>query len=72
MKLPPQSRIHNVFHVVFLKKLNGAPPATPATLPLINHGRILPEPEKALRARLNHGVWEIMMKWVGQTAANAT
>jgi hypothetical protein len=72
LALPPQSRIHNVFHVVFLKKFHGAPPATPATLPPIKHGRILPEPEKALRARLNRGVWEIMVKWAGQAAANAT
>jgi hypothetical protein len=72
LELPPQSRIHNVFHVVFLKKFNGAPPATPATLPPIKHGRILPEPEKVLRARLNHDMWEIMVKWAGQAAANAT
>jgi hypothetical protein len=72
LELPPQSRIHNVFHVVFLKKFNGAPHATPATLPPIKHGCILPEPEKVLRARLNHGVWEIMVKWARQAAANAT
>jgi hypothetical protein len=57
---------------VFLKKFHGAPPATPATLPPIKHGSILPEPEKALRARLNRAVWEIMVKWAGQAAANAT
>jgi hypothetical protein len=72
LELSPQSRIHNVFHVVFLKKFNGAPSATPTTLPPIKHGRILPEPEKALHARLNRGVWKIMVKWAGQAAANAT
>jgi hypothetical protein len=72
LELPPQSRIHNVFHVVFLKKFNVAPPATPATLSPIKHGRILPEPEKVLRTRFNHDVWKIMVKWVGQAAANAT
>jgi hypothetical protein len=72
LELPPQSCIHNVFHVVFLKKFHVAPPATPATLPPIKHGCILPEPEKALSARLNRGVWEIMVKWAEQAAANAT
>jgi hypothetical protein len=72
LELPPQSRIHNAFHVVFLKKFNGSPPIAPATLPPIKHGRVVPEPEKVLRVRLNRGVWEIMVKWARQAAANAT
>jgi hypothetical protein len=72
LELPPQFHIHNVFHMLFLKKFNGSPSAAPATLPPIKHGRVLPKPEKVLRARLNRGVWEIMVKWVGQAAANAT
>jgi hypothetical protein len=72
LELPPQSCIHNIFHVVFLKKFNGSPPAAPATLPPIKHGRVLPEPEKILRIHLNRGVWEIMVKWAEQAATNAT
>jgi len=37
LKLPPRSRIHSVFHVVFLKKYEGAPPAEIVQLPAINH-----------------------------------
>jgi len=55
LKLPPRSRIHSVFHVVFLKKYEGAPPAEIVQLPAINHGRVLPAPTKAIRARLNRG-----------------
>jgi hypothetical protein len=65
LELPPQSRIHNVFHVVFLKKFNGSPPAAPATLPPIKHGRVLPEPEKFLRTRLNRDVL-----WMPSLASN--
>jgi hypothetical protein len=58
--------------VVFLKKFNGVPPPTPIPLPPIKHGRVLPQPEKVLRAHLNRGMWEIMVKWVGQADANTT
>jgi hypothetical protein len=72
LALPPKCRIHDVFHVVFLKKFTGTPPATVPRLPPIKHGRVLPQPEKVLRARLNRGVWEILVQWMGQAAADAT
>jgi hypothetical protein len=62
LALPPQTCIHNVFDVVFLKKFNGVPPAAPVPLPPIKHGRVLPQPEKVLHSRLNRRVWEIMVK----------
>jgi hypothetical protein len=33
---------------------------------------MLPQPEKVLRTRLNRGVWEILVQWMGQTTADAT
>jgi hypothetical protein len=42
LALPPKCRIHDVFHVVFLKKLTGTPPAAVPRLPPIKHGRVLP------------------------------
>jgi hypothetical protein len=72
LALPPKCRIHDVFHVVFLKKFTGTPPATVPRLPPIKHGRVLPQPEKVLRARLNRGMWEILVQWMGQAAADAT
>ena len=72
LELPPRSRIHSVFHVVFLKKYEGAPPAEIVQLPAINHGRVLPAPTKAIRARLNRGNWEVLIQWIGRPAGDAT
>jgi hypothetical protein len=44
LALPPKCRIHDVFHVVFLKKFMGAPPTAVPRLPPIKHGRVLPQP----------------------------
>jgi hypothetical protein len=50
LRLSAKARIHNVFHVAFLKKFEGlAPQNTP--LPHIVHGRAVPTPEKVARAR---------------------
>jgi hypothetical protein len=38
LQLPPRSRIHDVFHVVFLKKFGGTPPSAVPSLPLLTHG----------------------------------
>jgi hypothetical protein len=51
LQLPPKSRIHDVFHVVFFKKFEGTPPEAPPRLPPMNHGRVLPVPSRVLRAR---------------------
>jgi hypothetical protein len=57
---------------LFLKKFKGTPPATVPRLPPIKNGRVLLQPEKVLHARLNRSVWEIMVQWMGQSAADAT
>jgi hypothetical protein len=41
-------------------------------LPPINHGRVLPQLEKVQHAHLNRDAWEILVKWMGQAAANVT
>ena len=56
LQLPPRAKIHNVFHVVFLKKHQGDPPATMVPLPLVVHGRVVPTPDSVKRACLNRGV----------------
>jgi hypothetical protein len=72
LALPPGSRLHSVFHVVFLKEFVGEPPTTVDQLPPIQHGRVLPTPLKVLRARLNRGRWEILVQWAGCPPADTT
>jgi len=72
LQLPARAKIHNVFHVVFLKKHQGVPPAAPIPLPLVVHGRVIPTPASVKRARLNRGVWELSVHWVGRDASDST
>ena len=70
--LPPKARIHDVFHVVFLKKFQGDPPTDIVPLPVIAHGQALPEPATISRAKPNGDSWDILVQWVGRGPAEAT
>ena len=72
LALPPQARMHDVFHVGLLKKFHGAPPEAPPPLPLVHHNAIIPEPEHAVRQRAARGVQQILVQWKGQSSALAT
>lgn len=72
LRLPAKTRIHDVFHVVFLKKHQGDPPTETVPLPPIVHGRAVPTPAKVIRARLNRGAWELSVQWVGRAVSEAT
>ena len=72
LQLPDNAKIHDVFHVGLLKKFEGAPPSAVPLLPPLVHGRVLPSPEKVVRARLNRGMWQLLVRWVGRSAADAT
>jgi hypothetical protein len=72
LELPPRARIHNVFHVGLLKKYQGPPPTEPPPLPLLHHGTINPEPERAVWYRLARGVHQVLIQWKGTSAASAT
>jgi hypothetical protein len=72
LELPPQAKIHDVFHVGLLKKWVGEPPASVPALPELLHGAALPEPERVVRSRLARGVHEVLVRWKGQPASAAT
>jgi hypothetical protein len=71
LQLPPNAKIHNVFHVVFLKKFEGSPPAHTPQLPPIVRGRVVPVPEKVVRAWPTTSSWEVLTQWQGKTATEA-
>ncbi|XP_072146537.1 uncharacterized protein [Setaria viridis] len=70
--LPPKARIHDVFHVAFLKKHYGEPPVDVVPLPAIAHGCALPTPLAIVRARPLHNSWDLLVQWVGHDPAEAT
>ena len=72
LQLLNKARIHNVFHVVFLKKYHGTAPTDIVPLPTVVHGHAVPEPGHIVRTRLNHGVWELLVQWLSQSPAAST
>jgi hypothetical protein len=72
LQLPANARIHDVFHVALLKKFEGTTPDKVISLPPILHGRILPVPEKVVKARMNRGVWEVLVHWLGRSATDTS
>jgi hypothetical protein len=72
LQLPPRARIHDVFHVALLKKFEGTAPSQLVPLPDILHGRVIPSPDKVVKARLNRGIWELLVQWVGRAATDAS
>ena len=72
LQLPEGARLHDVFHVGLLKQWRGDPPATPAAVPPILDGRLLPAPETVVRAQLRRGNWKLLVKWQGLSEEDAT
>ena len=72
LQLPETARFHDVFHVGLLKQWRGDPPATPAVVPPVSEGRLLPAPEQVVRAELRRGHWKLLVKWHGLPTDAAT
>jgi hypothetical protein len=72
LQLPPKAQIHNIFHVVFLKKFEGTPPAEPTPLPSIVRDRAVAQPDSVVRARSAGSSWELLVRWQGKSMAEAT
>ncbi|KAG2613275.1 hypothetical protein PVAP13_4KG348088 [Panicum virgatum] len=61
LALPQRTRLHDVFHVGLLKMFVGTPPEDSPPLPDVHHGAAVPEPERAVRARLARRVRQILV-----------
>jgi transposase InsO family protein len=72
LDLPPGTRLDDVFHVGLLKKYIGVPPDTPAKLPPIHHGAVVPVPACVLRLRMNEGVRQALVQWEGLSPSSAS
>jgi hypothetical protein len=72
LQLPAGARIHGVFNVALLKPYRGEPPAAPPALPPASDGRLLPAPEKALKAQQRRRVWRLLIQWQGLPTEDAT
>ena len=72
LQLLARARLHDVFHVVFLKKFHGTPPSSLPLLSNIYHGKVVPTPATVLRSRLNHGTWEVLIRWKDLMASDKT
>jgi len=78
LALPPGSQIHDVFHVSLLRKhLGPVTPSSPELPPVSVTSVVLPQPEVVLdRCVIRKGNYrpksEILVKWVGAPAEDAT
>jgi len=77
LQLPPQSKIHPVFHVSQLKPKLGTTAVPIPILPLVDSDGVLqPEPSAVLARRSspknNRPFIEVLVRWEGQSAEDAT
>jgi hypothetical protein len=72
LQLPPRAKIHDVFHVSLLQNFVGDVLTAIVPLPPLLHGRVFLEPESVVKARMNRGVWELLVRWLGRSAAQAS
>jgi hypothetical protein len=63
LQLSTHAKIHNVFHVVFLKKFEGTPLAATPPLPSIVHGHVVMVLDPVVRVRLTATSWELLVQW---------
>ncbi|XP_068649468.1 uncharacterized protein [Aristolochia californica] len=72
LHLPLEARIHNVFHVSFIKPVKGSDhPCTPS-LPPMEEGQLSLMPHHILNARQNAHRREVLVQWTHSDASNVT
>lgn len=66
------ARLHDVFHVGLLKPFHREPSASTPPLPPNQDGCVVLALARVRRARLHHGVWDILVEWQGLPTDDAT
>ncbi|XP_068636037.1 uncharacterized protein [Aristolochia californica] len=72
LHLPSDARIHDVFHVSFLKQFKGSYPPIPSSLPPMEEGRLSFMPTQILDAQQNPHRREVLVQWAHLDTSNAT
>ena len=77
LELPPNKKIHNIFHVSYLKKVLGQQTIVSIELPpLDDEGKLVLIPEEVLATRekrlRNRSIIELLVKWKGLPLEDAT
>ncbi|XP_068657898.1 uncharacterized protein [Aristolochia californica] len=72
LQLPPDAKIHDVFHVYCLKKFKGSVPLHTSSLPPMEDEQLSLMPTKILNARQNQQRREVLVLWFHFDATNAT
>lgn len=72
LRLPPSTKLHDVFHVGLLKLFRRTVPDHIPPLPHVVHGRACLELDKVLQSRLARDVRELLVQWKGRPTAEAS
>jgi hypothetical protein len=72
LQLPARVRIHDVFHVTFLKKYTSAELAAIPPLPPIVRSRAVPQPQQVVHARPTVHSWDLLVTWQNSLPVDAS
>jgi hypothetical protein len=69
---PPEPKLHDMFHIGLLKPYRGEAPSGSGALSTIRHGCACLKPAKVVKSRLARGHHEVLVQWMGLSAADAS